>query len=448
MTAPADPLRDGIAEFGRRLRAGETTAESATRDYLDRIEAADGDIGAYQHVAPEAALRQARALDALLASGVDLGPLMGVPVAVKDLLAVKGMPTTAGSRLDLADLIGAEGSFVGTLRRLGCVILGKTRTVEFAFGVTGASQPQGTPRNPSDMTTRRLPGGSSSGSAAAMGAGLCGFAIGSDTGGSVRIPAALCGVFGLKTTHGLWPVDGVFPLAPNLDTLGLLTRSAEDAAIAHAALCDMKPAPLPPLKTLRLARPGAYFFRNLDSEVAQQIDAALDRLVAAGCTIGDVEIPEPGAREVYFPLTLAASVVTALGEERVRKELDRMDPVVARRIGAAFDARAVDLLRLERQRIDLRARARALSEELDVWISPTAAILAPPVDALEDADEAMRLTLGMTQNTQPANYLDLAATTIPLAGPGLPVGLQLIAAPWRERRLLAISRAVEAAVAP
>ncbi|WP_340110312.1 amidase [Pikeienuella sp. HZG-20] len=444
MTSPADPLAGGLAAYARRLRAGETTAEETTRAYLDRIEALDGALGAYQHVAADSALAQARALDALLASGTDLGPLMGAPVAVKDLLAVDGMPTTAGSLLDVSDIIGEEGPFVRKLRRLGCVILGKTRTVEFAFGVTGASQPRGTPRNPADMTTPRAPGGSSSGSAVAMAAGLCGFAIGSDTGGSVRIPAALCGVFGLKTTHGLWPTKGVFPLAPHLDTLGLLTRDAEDAAIIHAALADTVPADPAPLAGLRLARPGAYFFRGLDPDVEARTEAALERLARAGCSLTEVEIPEPTAREAYFPLSLSACLVAALGADRVREGRDRMDPLVARRADVGAEARAADLLRLEWRRAELKASAHDLAAGLDAWVCPTAAIPAPAIAALEDAEEAMRLTLGMTQNTQPANYLDLAGVTIPLPGAGLPVGLQLLGAPHSERRLLAISRAVEA----
>lgn len=261
MPTPEDPLAEGIAPYGQRLRASETTAEDVTRAYLDRIAALDSDLGAYQHVANDTALAHARAIDALLKSGVDLGPLMGVPVAVKDLVAVDGMPTTAGSKLDVADLIGGEGRFVRKLKRLGCVVLGKTKTVEFAFGVTGASTPQGTPRNPSDADTPRLPGGSSAGSAVAMVAGLCGFAIGSDT-----------------------------------------------------------------------------------------------------------------------------------------------------------------------------------------WIALTAAIVAPPIAAFEDPERAMTLTLEMTQNSQPANYLNLSAATIPLRGGNAPVGLQLICSPRSERRLLAICCAIETAL--
>lgn len=447
MPTPKDPLSDGIAAFGRRLRDGKTTSEAATRAYLDRIEIFDPRLGAFQHVAHETALASARALDLLLTSGVDLGPLMGVPVAIKDLFAVAGMPTTAGSKLDVTDLIGPEGSFVRKLKRLGCVVLGKTKLVEFAFGITGASSPLGTPRNPYDIKTPRLPGGSSSGSAVAIAAGLCGFAIGSDTGGSVRVPAALCGVFGLKTTHGLWSIDGVFPLAPHLDTIGLLTRNARDAALVYAALCSTtSPHPVE-LKGLRLALPGPYFFRNLDAQVERRIDQAMNRLALAGCALTEVEMPEPSARETYFPLTLAACLVAALGEERIKNGRNEMDPVVARRADAGIEAKAADLLRLEWIRHRLQIIARERMAGIDAWIAPTTTIVPPPIASLDDPTLAMALTLGMTQNSQPANYLDLCATTLPIDGGNAPVGLQIMCSPRSEPRLLGISCAVENALA-
>ena len=201
---PPDPLADlSLLEFGRRFRRGELTSESVTLDYLTRIALLDLRLGTFQHVDAESALQTARAMDILRGAGTDLGPLMGVPIGVKDLFAVQGMPTTAGSLVDVSDLIGPEGSFVKRLRRAGCVILGKTKTVEFAFGAVGTNAVRGTPRNPWDPETERAPGGSSGGSAVAIAAGLCALAIGSDTGGSVRLPAALCGIFGLKTTVGL-----------------------------------------------------------------------------------------------------------------------------------------------------------------------------------------------------------------------------------------------------
>ena len=198
---PPDPLGGGgIARFADEFRTGRVTSEAVTTAYLARIEVLDSRLGAYEHVARDSALAQARALDALLAAGTDLGPLMGVPVAIKDLIAVTGMPTTAGSNVDVADLIGPEGPFMDAMKRAGCVILGKTKTVEFAMGGSGLNLVRGTPWNPWDATTHRVPGGSSSGSAVAAAAGLCAFAIGSDTGGSVRIPA-FSGTFGV---FGLW----------------------------------------------------------------------------------------------------------------------------------------------------------------------------------------------------------------------------------------------------
>ena len=220
---------------------------------------------------------------------------MGVPVAIKDIFAVDGMPTTAGSKLDVADLIGPEGPFVQALRRAGCVILGKVKTVEFALGALGISTPQGTPWNPWDAATQRIPGGSSSGPAVAVAAGLCGFAIGSDTGGSVRLPACFCGTFGHKTSVGLWPTAGVFPLSGALDTIGPLTASAADAALVFAALTG-QPVPQPaPAGGLRLGRPTSYFFEHLDDTVAACTERALAALREAGATIAPAR-PARGAR--------------------------------------------------------------------------------------------------------------------------------------------------------
>jgi aspartyl-tRNA(Asn)/glutamyl-tRNA(Gln) amidotransferase subunit A len=161
---------------------------------------------------------------------------MGVPVAVKDIFTVDGMPTTVGSQLDLEELLEAEGPVVRQLRQAGCVILGKTKTVEFAFGPAGTNALRGTPKNPWDAAVARLPGGSSSGSAVAVAAGLCAFALGSDTGGSIRLPAALCGFFGLKTTVGHWSTKGGSPLSSTLDSVGILSRSAQDAALIYATV--------------------------------------------------------------------------------------------------------------------------------------------------------------------------------------------------------------------
>ncbi len=452
MTAlPADPFAaSGVAGFGERLRRGEITAVAATRACLDRIAAVDGRLGAFQHVDDGRATAAAQALDALLAAGTDLGPLMGVPVAIKDLFAVDGMPTTAGSLIDVGDVVGTPGSFVATLKRAGCVILGKTRTVEFALGTTGISRPRGTPWNPWDAAVHRIPGGSSSGSAVAVAAGLCGFAVGTDTGGSVRLPAHFCGVFGLKTTAGRWPTDGVFPLSHELDSIGLLTRSAADAAVVFSALSGGAPAVARSPRGLRLGKPTDYFYDGLEDAVRVAVEATLARLAAAGTEIVGIEVPEAREREAYFPLALPTELIAVLGRDRFLAERDRLDPVVAARAARGLDVAAAEYLRCVWRRRELATAAAARFEGLDGWITPTAARTAPPVADFTDPDEGLRLTLAITRATQPANLLDLCATStpLPLAGPALPAGLQVLGPAGGEAGALAIARAIEELIGP
>ena len=447
-----DPLdTDGITGFAARLRRREITAEAATAAYLARIDLLDDRLGAYQHVAREQALATARGIDALLAAGIDLGPLMGVPVAIKDLFAVEGMPTTAGSMVDVSDLIGSEGSFVCALKRAGCVILGKTKTVEFALGITGISTPRGTPRNPWDPDVHRLPGGSSSGSAVAVAAGLCSFAIGSDTGGSVRMPAALNGIFGLKTTPGLWPTDGVFPLAPALDTVGVLAKSADDGAVVLKVLSGQRAPDPAPLRGLRLGRPDAYFYQGLDPEVENCLDKALSELERAGVEIVPVDVPEAPEREQYFPMVLPSSLIAVLGRERFMAGRDQMDSVVAARGDHGLTTLGADIIRLENRR---QQACRIVDSErfrgVHGWVMPTATILPPEMAEFEVVERGMRLTLGMTQNTQPGNYLGLCGVTTPIHGLGapLPVGLQLLCPAGHDARAVSIARAVEMVVGP
>src|SRR5690349_19352014 len=257
--AGAAPL-DGtpLADYAAGLRDGTYSAEATTRGALARIDAANEALDAFTFVDAEGALAAARAADAHLLARTDLGPRMGVPVALKDLYAAAGMPMTAGSRIDIADRVPAEGTLVRALKRAGAVILGKTRTTEFAFGTFNPSHP--TPRNPADRAVHRMPGGSSSGSAVAEAAGLCAIAFGSDTGGSVRQPAALCGVAGFKPTAGRLPLDGIFPLSPTFDSPGWFAHRVADLALVWQVLSNEAPARARPLDTLVLGKPGAHFF--------------------------------------------------------------------------------------------------------------------------------------------------------------------------------------------
>ena len=444
---PPDPLEQGgIANFAEDLREGRTTSAKTTRAYLDRIDALDHKLGAYQHVAAEQAMAAAEAIDGLLAAGTDLGPLMGVPVGIKDIYAVDDMPITNGSLYDAADVTGPEGRFVHGLRQAGCVILGKTKTVEFALGGTGVSVARGTPWNPWDLEIPRTPGGSSSGSGVATAAGLCAFAMGSDTGGSVRIPACLNGIFGHKTTIGLLPTDGVFPLSPTLDTLGPLTKSAADASIIHAMVTgDDIPSPAP-LRGLRLGKPTTFFFDDevCDSVVLSCVDAALESLAGAGVEIVDVDIPDPNERDWLFPAICPPELLAALGENGFKQARPNMDPVIGARAEKGFEVTGLQHAAAVTRHHELAALADDAFEGLDGWVAPTCPFLPLPIDEFSDEILLARSVL-MSRNCQPGNLFRLCAVSTPVHhfGSALPVGLQIICRNGDDPHVLAIAMAIE-----
>lgn len=449
-TLPPDPLEDGgILGFGTRYRSGQISSVAVTNDYLERIKRLDPRLGAFEHVDGDRALAQARALDELCAAGTDLGPLMGVPVAVKDLFAVEGMPTTAGSNLDVPDLIGAEGPFVGRLKRAGCVIVGKTKTVEFAMGGTGINPCRGTPWNPWDSAVQRIPGGSSSGSTVAVAAGLCAFAIGSDTGGSVRI-TAFSGAFGLKTTKGLWPTEGVFPLSRIFDTVGLLTVSANDAAVVFSALEGRSLVDAAPPRGVRLGVPENFYFDDLHPDVARCVDAALKKLEAAGVHLVPVRIPEAESYPREVLNIIAGDFLGSFGRERFVRERSKIDPDVWGRLEVALQMTADAWARLTQRHRDLCRLADGLMGDLDGWIMPTEPKTAETVDELETSPGSGRFRDTKGRHTCVANLLGLCGTTtnIQAMGSPLPVGLQVLCRGRGEDRLLAIARMVEAVLGP
>ncbi len=440
---PADPLDGiGLEEFAERLRRGETTSESATRAYLERIALLEPRIGAFVHVAAERALGQARAMDALLAAGTDLGPLMGVPVAIKDLLTVEGMPQPkCGSNVDISDLVEPEGAFVRRVKRAGCVILGKTRMTEFAFGLVNVIHP--TPWNACDAGVHRMPGGSSSGSAAALAAGLCAFSIGSDTGGSVRQPAALCNLFGYKSSFGLWPTDGTFPLSTTLDSIGTFARSSRDAALAYAVLSD---APLPPPRSargLRLGKPAGHYYEQLSPEVAEATDAALRTLSGAGVEIVPIEVPEAAEIDAVFGPLVSVELLATLGTERFVAARDVLDPVVWNRAQPVLGLPGVEYVRLRRRQEALERIARERMRGLDAWVVPTTPDVPLPLEEHRTAEKAAAWIRRGTRNTRPGNMFGQCGVSVPLPREGLPVGLQFVCAPGEDARLLGLAQGVE-----
>ena len=261
---PSDPLAGmTIEELGKKFRDGSLSCKEVTSVYFERIKILNPHLHAYIYTDEEKGLIWADGIDKLFSCGVDLGPLMGIPVAIKDICSVKEMPTTNGSQIKSEDLTGPEGNLVRRLKSLGCIILGKTHTVEFALGATGLNKHKGTPKNPWDENIHRMPGGSSSGSAVAVASGLTAFAIGTDTGGSVRIPASLNGVVGLKTTKNRWPTDGIFPLSPTLDTPGPIARNVKDTKL----IFDSYNGTIEEQKAIKLENFFYHFLKHLKYSV-------------------------------------------------------------------------------------------------------------------------------------------------------------------------------------
>lgn len=443
MTALPPLAPRGLAALGADLREGRLTAESLCREALDRLATLEPKLEAFSHVDPERALGHARSIDALRASGVTLGPLMGVPVAIKDLFTVDGMPTTAGSRLDIRDLVPPQGPFIDRLIAAGCVPLGKTRTTEFALGGFNLGRPP--PWNPCDLSERRMTGGSSHGSAVAMAAGLAGFTVGSDTGGSVRWPAALCGVVGYKASATHWPLDGIFPLSPEMDSIGLFAQSAEDAAFVEAALASRTLAPAPPVDALRLAIPTEHFFENLEAPVAACFEAALARLRKAGVRL--VELPVPEARWIddVFRHLVPADLLAFLGRDRVTRDRLLLDPVAAARLEGGASLPADDYVRMLALRREAERAMNARSIGIDAWITPTLPVLPHPIAEFTTVDDVAAWNRLATQNTRPPNLFGQCGISLPIQhlGSDLPVGLQLAASGGRDAWLLDVARAVE-----
>ena len=310
---------NSLQQFAEDFRNKIIDCTTVVKQFLNRIKALDSQLQSYVYYNEKDALAAAAHIDNLFKAGTDLGPLMGLPVAVKDLLSVEGMPTRAGSRIDISDLIPPEGSFIGKLKKAGCVILGKTRTNEFAAGALNISHP--TAWNPYNMEEHYTPGGSSQGSGVAMAGGLCAFSIGTDTGGSVRLPAAMCSVFGYKPSSGLWDIDGVFPLCPVLDSIGPLTKSAQDAGLVFCRPQVVKTISSEVnLDGVICGVDRDYFFKDLDCEVADAMKTAFAKLSQAGVIFKDIKVPAPNLVTDIFAHLVPYDLIKTLGKRTLAKQ--------------------------------------------------------------------------------------------------------------------------------
>lgn len=433
----------GISGFAHALRRGTVTSEQAVQRYLDRIADLQPKLKAFRRVRAAEALAEARALDAALSQGHDRGVLMGVPIAIKEIIAVQGLGCGVNSLLDVTDLLPAEGSFVRALRAAGCVILGTTASTEFALATINWNDPG--PWNPVDDTTHRLCGGSSHGSAVAVAAGLCAFAVGTDTGGSVRVPAALCGVAGYKSTRGVWSTDGVFPAAPSLDSIGVFAAGASDCAtIAQAIGPAHSDAPAIHPSGLRLGLLQACDGERLDAVVQEALDESVERLRQAGAAVTPIAPLAADSVATLFSRLMPAEFARVLGKDRLRAGIGLLDPVTAARAASEIDMDAEERDALVRQAAQWRREAEAQMAGFDAWLCATTPMLPGPRDALRTLTDALQWNRRIGRHTRPVNVFDQCAISIPMpTREGLPAGLQIIGRHQDDARLLAIACAIE-----
>lgn len=437
-TADSDLFAHGISHWASRVRSGELSFTDTVELCLATAHR-EAPLGAFELLDEDRASATAKALDAELQAGNDIGPMMGLPIAVKDIMAVDGLPTTNGSNANTAHLTGSEGTIVKQFRSLGAIPLGKTKTVEFALGATGVNEARGTPWNPADRNTHRIPGGSSSGSAVATATGCVGMGLGTDTGGSVRIPACFTGLFGHKTSVGRWPTDGVFPLSHTLDSIGPLVRTAADAALIHELLFKEKISAPTDITGLRVGVPKSVFLDDLDPEVGSDFENAMAKLTALGAIQVDMDFPEAAERESLFPAIVPPELISTLGIDLFIKARAGMDSVTATRAAHGLTVSAVQYLEaLKRQQV-LIHRANDTFDSVDCWVSPTCPFLPMPLDSLKDPVMHERSLLA-SRNTQPGNLFNFCATSIPMHQPeSLPTGFQVMMPNGNDVALLGLS---------
>ncbi|MFY0476647.1 amidase [Achromobacter marplatensis] len=428
-----------IADLQEAMASGGLTAQDLVRHAGAAIERLNPQLNAFVHVDIAAALAVARERDAERASGKVRGPLHGIPVAIKDNVDTADMPTTMGAAHFLGHRPQADARCVALLREAGAIVVGKTLTHEFAYGPTGDRSVQGAARNPWRIT--QMTGGSSAGSAAAVASGMVPVALGTDTGGSVRVPSALCGLVGFKPTHGRVSDAGVFPLAPTLEDPGVLAHCVEDAQVFMQALSGGAMAPVTAAADdIRMGWVANAPFAIDDTAVTACVRAAAERFA------GGAVPPAPGVTQHARALQSALGAIQRaeayeVHAERVESEPGKFDPEVLERLRASRPVQGWEYVRALKERTRLQAEFARLFQQVDVLALPAVAITAP---ALQQRTVAGPGSAGVRETllglTNPWNVLGLPAISLPAGWVnGMPVGLQLVAAAGTDEALLALA---------
>jgi aspartyl-tRNA(Asn)/glutamyl-tRNA(Gln) amidotransferase subunit A len=423
-----------LRDLGLALSQGRRSSRALVDHCLDRIAAQNGHLHAFLKVFADSARAAADHADVEAAAGRSLGPLHGIPFAMKDLADIAGHEPSFGSRCYGRGVAETTAPAVARLQAAGAILLGVTHMVEFAIGGWGTNYSMGTPRNPCDPDDHRVPGGSSSGSAVAVAAGLVPFAIGSDTGGSVRIPASLCGIVGFKPTSSRIPLDGIAPLSPSFDTLGPLTRTVADAGLVADIMAGDAPGDVAPTLPQRIGYVPLAYLDPIDAGIVAGYLDLLAALRACGHDVVPVDLPldalEYQRRNGIIVAFEIYSRLGALAQDRTRP----LDPFVRQRVLAGADI-------AEAEHAELLAEREGAIRDMQTHMTETPLILVPttPLHArkIKNVDEA---TIPLSRFTRIANYLDLAAISLPMSGLGLPAGVQIMARHGSDSAMLAGAR--------
>jgi aspartyl-tRNA(Asn)/glutamyl-tRNA(Gln) amidotransferase subunit A len=444
------PLKQLIEELsGGRGRARELIDQCVARI----AEPSGQGARTFLQVFASEATALAETVDQLRSAGVRVPPLAGIPVSVKDLFDIAGLPTTAGSKaLRSRPAAQRDAWVVERLRAAGMIVIGRTNMTELAYSGLGINPHFGTPLNPYERAVGRIPGGSSSGAAVSITDDMAAIAIGSDTGGSVRIPAALTGIVGFKPTAERISRRGMAPLSTTLDSVGWLARTVRCCELFDAILRDEDPEPcdLHPLAGLRLLIPQSYVLEDLDSHVAKAFERSLDALSRADVLVRSVPLPQLGRLpEINAKGGFSAAETYARYGALLEAHPESFDPRVAVRVLQGREQTAADYVRLIEARAELIGQIGRTTEMFDALVMPTVPIVAPPLKQLESDPAYFRANALVLRNPAIANFLDRCAVSIPVHRAGdAPVGLMLIGEHGRDRKLLALARAVESLLSP
>ena len=449
----ADALSLPMAEIAILLGEGKLKARALAEEAIANHERFGGKLMAYSQWSPEHARKCADTADAAFAAGSRAGPLQGIPTSIKDLFAIAGFPTYAGSPKRLPPKFEIEGPVVTALRRQLATVMGKTHMVEFAFGGTGENAHYGSPYNPWDATAHRSPGGSSSGAGVSLCEGSALLAFGSDTAASVRLPAAMTGNAGLKITKDRWSAEGIVPLSFTFDTPGILARSMADAAFGFAALdphlgdsFELLRGVPESVAGIRIGVADSWFWEGCENGIDDVVHCAIDKLARAGAAVKEQPLPE--AREAFAVFAeggVSAVELRAFLDRELPDWLASIDPVNAPALNNAESLSAREYLTRRLRLIDAAKIAAARFDRADVIATPTVMVSPHMLGEETGPEEFWARNRKLVHNLVPVNYLSLCAATLPvgLDRLGMPVGLQLIAKGGDDELLVAIACAAE-----